>query len=119
MVAELLLKRTTAAAAARTYEPFLEKYPSVNSLAQATEEELAQDFKSIGLYAQRAKASTKLAQHLIEQEAGSIPSTLDGLSKAPGLGSYSAPGCVIVWVWQTRRSSGRQRSTSINASLSE
>ena len=89
MVAELLLKRTTAAAAARTYEPFLEKYPSVNSLAQATEEELAQDFKSVGLYAQRAKAVSKLAQHLTEQEAGSIPSTLDRLSKVPGLGAYS------------------------------
>ena len=89
MVAELLLKRTTAAAAARIYEPFLEKHPGVDALAQATEEDLAQDFKSVGLYAQRAKAVAKLAQHLIEREAGSIPSTLNRLSKVPGLGSYS------------------------------
>ena len=89
MVAELLLKRTTAAAAARTYEAFLEKYSDVNSLAQATEEELAQDFKSVGLYTQRAKTVVKLARYLIEQEAGSIPSTLDRLSRVPGLGSYS------------------------------
>ena len=90
MVAELLLKRTTAPAAARIYEHFLRKYPGVDALAQATEEELAQDFKPVGLYAQRAKAVTKLAQHLIAQEAGSIPSTLDRLIKTPGLGSYSA-----------------------------
>ncbi len=90
MVAELLLKRTTAAAAARIYEPFLRKYPGVYALAQATEEELTQDFKSVGLYTQRAKAVAKLAQHLIEQETGSIPNILDRLVKTPGLGNYSA-----------------------------
>lgn len=89
MVAELLLKRTTAASAARIYELFLRKYPGVDALAQATEEELAQDFKNVGLYAQRAKSVAKLSKYLIEHEAGSIPSTLDRLSKVPGLGSYS------------------------------
>ena len=90
LVAELLLKRTTATAAVRTYHAFLSKYPSVDILAQASEEELAQDFKSIGLYAQRARAASQLALYLIEEEAGSIPNTLDRLIKTPGLGNYSA-----------------------------
>ena len=90
MVAELLLKRTTAAAADHLYEEFLRKYPNIDALAQATEEELAQDFNSVGLYTQRAKAVAKLSEHLIEYEAGSTPHSLDRLSKVPGLGSYSA-----------------------------
>ena len=90
VVAELLLKRTTAAATAHVYEFFLWKYPNVDALALASEEELSQAFKSVGLYTQRAKAVGKLAQYLIEHEAGSIPNTLDQLIKVPGLGSYSA-----------------------------
>ena len=90
MIAELLLKRTTAAAAAQAFEFFLWKYPNIDALAQASEEELSQDFKSVGLYTQRAKAVGKLAQHLVEHEAGSIPDTLDKLMRVPGLGSYSA-----------------------------
>ena len=90
VVAELLLKRTTAAAAANIYEHFLMKYPTVGALAQATEEELVQDFRSIGLHTQRAEATVKLAQHLANNEAGVVPSTLDRLIKVPGIGGYSA-----------------------------
>ena len=90
MVAELLLKRTTATAAARTYKPFLTKYPHVEALAQATEEELCQDFKSVGLYAQRARTVAKLAQHLMGIEGGILPNTLEKLAVVPSIGDYSA-----------------------------
>ena len=90
LVAELLLKRTTAAAANHLYQGFLEKYPTVDDLAQSTEAELAHDLISVGLHIQRAKAVSKLAHYLIEHEAGSTPDTLDRLLKVPGIGSYSA-----------------------------
>ena len=90
MVAELLLKRTTATAVAHIYEHFLRKYPNVTTLAQATENNLIQDFKSIGLHTQRARSAVKLAQYLINFEANAVPSTFGRLTKVPGLGSYSA-----------------------------
>lgn len=90
MMAELLLKRTTAAAAARIYESFLHKYPTPARLAAASEEQLAQDLAPVGLNTQRAKAITKLARHLVENEAGKVPCTLERLLKVPGLGDYSA-----------------------------
>ena len=90
LVAEVLLKRTTASAVVRIYDAFLEKYPCIGVLAQATEEELTRDFYAVGLYKQRAKAVARLARHIIDLHGGSTPNTLSNLSRVPGLGSYSA-----------------------------
>jgi A/G-specific adenine glycosylase len=90
LIAELLLKRTTATSAARTYGPFLSQYPTLAHLASATEEGLARDLAPVGLYNQRAKALLKLAKYLMGHEAEALPSSLDRLLKVPGLGDYSA-----------------------------
>lgn len=90
LVAELLLKRTTAAAAARLYKPFLDKYPTPRHLAWATEQELTEDLAPVGLYTQRSKSIAKLASYLMEHEGGSVPASLGRLLKIPGLGDYGA-----------------------------
>ncbi len=90
LVAEILLKRTTATAAARVYEDFLNEFPSVKALADAPEESLAAALAKVGLQWQRARAIKALALHLMEAEGGEIPSNLDRLLKVPGLGEYSA-----------------------------
>lgn len=90
LVAELLLKRTTAAAAARVYDDFLRKFPTPAQLAAATEDELARDLAPVGLHLQRAKAIAELARYLIECESGSVPESLDRLLRVPGLGDYAA-----------------------------
>ena len=89
LVAELLLKRTTATAAAREYGPFLERYPTVGILALASEEELAQTLRPLGLSRQRASAVKQLAQTL-SKGAGVIPKSLTKLRALPSLGDYSA-----------------------------
>ncbi|MBA7480041.1 Endonuclease III [subsurface metagenome] len=90
LVAELLLKRTTATAAANTYDIFLKKYPTLLKLASATEEELALDLLPVGLYRQRARSISQMTRYLITNENGTIPSSLERLLKIPGLGDYSA-----------------------------
>lgn len=90
LVAELLLKRTTATAAANTYPVFFKKYPTLPHLATATEEELIKDLMPVGLYRQRAKAISRMTGYLMKNENGTIPNSLERLLKIPGLGSYSA-----------------------------
>lgn len=90
LVAELLLKRTTATAAANTYPVFFKKYPTLPHLATATEEELVKDLMPVGLYRQRAKAISRMTGYLMKNENGTIPNSLERLLKIPGLGSYSA-----------------------------
>ena len=89
LVAELLLKRTTATAAARAYTPFLEKYHSAQRLALATEKELSLALKPIGLSRQRAKAIHRLAQVLVQRFEG-VPNTFEQLCELPGVGDYAA-----------------------------
>lgn len=90
LAAELLLKRTTASAAARVYPLFVRRFPSVAALAEASQGELAQVLAPIGLNTQRAQAIAQLARYLIEQEDGTIPPTLSRLLAVPALGPYSA-----------------------------
>ena len=89
LVAELLLKRTTATAAARAYGPFIAKFPTVNLLALASEDEIAQLLKPIGLSRQRSRAIRTLATALVEHYDG-VPTTLKELCALPGIGDYAA-----------------------------
>ncbi len=90
LIAEILLKRTTATAAARVYEDFLHKFPSPQAINDTDEEELAQELSKVGLQWQRAKAVKALAGHLTEVQGGEIPCDLHLLLDIPGLGEYSA-----------------------------
>jgi len=90
LVAELLLKRTTATSAARVYEDFLQRFPSLQAIENGSEEQLAHVLSKVGLQWQRAKAIKELAKYLNEVEGGEAPSDLDRLLSVPGLGGYSA-----------------------------
>ena len=90
LLAELLLKRTTAAAAAKVYPRILSRFPSLASLSNASIQDLEEILAPIGLQVQRAKAIKALADHLNFEHGGVIPSTFQGLSESPGLGPYSA-----------------------------
>lgn len=90
LVAEILLKRTTATAVARIYSNFLVQYPTLEELEKATEEELLIILEPIGLYRQRSRDFRKITRHLTMHENGTIPDSLDKLLEVPGLGAYSA-----------------------------
>ena len=89
LVAELLLKRTTATAAARLYGPFMDKYPSISDLANASEYGLTETLVPVGLSRQRARAIRQLAFALTRQH-GNIPNSIDMLCALPGIGDYAA-----------------------------
>ena len=90
LVVELLLKRTTATAAARVYEDFLARFPSLQDVASAPDEELVRALSSVGLQRQRARSMKHLAAWLLSKHDGGIPSDLEDLLQVPGLGDYSA-----------------------------
>ncbi len=90
LVAEVLLKRTTARAAARAYPQFLARFPDVASLANAETADLEGALAGVGLYNQRARAFKEMAAHLREQHAGAVPDDLARLSRVPHVGPYTA-----------------------------
>ena len=90
LIAELLLKRTTAKSAARVYESFLIRFPTLRDIAMASEGELTLALSGVGLQNQRARAIKRLAEWLLSKHDGRIPGNLQDLMEVPGLGSYSA-----------------------------
>jgi A/G-specific adenine glycosylase len=90
LIAEILLKRTTASAVSRIYLSFLQEFPSSQALYLAYESEIAIFLSGIGLQQQRAKLLKEIADYLTRQERGSIPSKLTDLLNIPGVGDYTA-----------------------------
>lgn len=67
---------------------FFEAYPTMNALSKATPEDLQRYLSSVRNFGNKTKWLVKLAQMVGEDE--NIPTTLDGLTKLPGLGRKSA-----------------------------
>ena len=90
LVAELLLKRTTATAAARVYECFLRRFPTPLHVTSTPDEVLVEALSTVGLQRQRARSIKHLARWLLLKHDGAIPSDYESLLEVPGLGEYSA-----------------------------
>ena len=88
-VAEVLLQRTRTGQAAPVYENFIRKFPTIQSLANATDDEIMQVIKPLGL-AYRAGRLKRAASILVERYGGRFPEELNELVKLPGVGSYIA-----------------------------
>jgi len=88
-VAEVLLQRTRTQQVVPVYENFIKKFPTIQSLANATDDEIMQVIKPLGL-AYRARRLKKVANILVERYGGRFPEELDELLKLPGVGNYIA-----------------------------
>lgn len=86
-ISEVMLQQTRAAAVIPYYERFLVRFPSVQTLAEATEADLLQAWSGLGYYS-RARNVQKAAQEI--HELGEFPSTYEGIRRLPGVGDYTA-----------------------------
>jgi A/G-specific adenine glycosylase len=89
LVAELLLRRTTASAVKRIYEPFIEKYPSLKQLSEADQAILKDDLKTIGYQQFRSSFFKDIASSLL-LIFGSIPDSFEELLSVKQVGLYTA-----------------------------
>lgn len=87
IISEVLLQRTKAETIAKFFPVFIKKYPSWRKLALATEEELQDSLKPIGLYRQRGTRMFKLAQE-IKKRNGRFPANRSDVEDFPMMGQY-------------------------------
>ena len=90
LIAEILLKKTTAGAVERFIPVFLARYPDPCSINKSTVEELKDLLAPLGLSMQRAVQIKNLAGALIRDHKGQVPSQLTQLLELPGVGPYIA-----------------------------
>lgn len=89
-IAVLLSAQTTDQAVNKVTSVLFKKYPTLESLAEASEEEIGEIIHSIGLYKNKAKAIKGLANVLLTKYDGKLPSDKNELVTLPGIGNKSA-----------------------------
>lgn len=99
LIAEILLKKTSANVVDQFLPCFLERYSNVYALNNATLEELEEFLAPLGLSAQRGKQLKNLAQALVESHGGIVPNERDKLLQLPGIGEYTA-GAVLSFAYR-------------------
>ena len=88
-LAEMLLVRTRTDVVARLFEQIYTRYPTIDALAEANEEDLRQLLRPLGLL-KRVPSLINAAQYIREYHNGEIPREVENLIKIPGVGPYTA-----------------------------
>lgn len=88
LVSEMMLQQTTVETVLGYYGRFLERFPDVQTLAAAGEEDVLDAWKGLGYYS-RARNLHRLAKQ-VAAEGGTFPDALEGWRKLPGVGPYIA-----------------------------
>jgi A/G-specific adenine glycosylase len=86
-LAEIMLQQTTVPHAAPYFETFTTRWPTVEALAAARDEDVMQAWAGLGYYA-RARNLLKCAREVAA--LGGFPRTEAGLRALPGIGPYTA-----------------------------
>ncbi len=94
-VAEVMLQQTTVKAATPYYEAFLERFPTLQALAEEPEEEVLGAWSGLGYY-HRARNLHRGAQHVAERHGGRFPRTLEAALAVPGVGLYTASAILSI-----------------------
>ncbi len=89
LVSELMLQQTQVSRVVEKFEPFLDRFPSVTALADATEDEVLAAWSGLGYY-RRARLLHACAKAIVELHNGIVPESLEDLLKLPGIGRYTA-----------------------------
>lgn len=78
--------------------PLFEAYPTPESMARATEEELFTYIKSVSYPNNKTRSLLGAARTLVEEFGGEVPDNIDDLLKIPGVGRKTA-NVMLAVVW--------------------
>lgn len=90
LVATILSAQTTDVQVNKVTKALFPKYPSAKELSLASQSELEEDIKTIGLYKNKSKNLIKTGKLLMEKYNGQIPSSREELMELAGVGRKTA-----------------------------
>jgi len=85
-VSEIMLQQTQVATVIPFYERWMQRFPTVESLAKADEQEVLSHWQGLGYY-RRCRMLQAGARHVLEH---GTPASLDDWLAVPGIGRYTA-----------------------------
>jgi len=96
-LSEIMLQQTQVATVIPYYQRFVEHFPSVATLAAASEEQVLAHWSGLGYYA-RGRNLHRAAQQIMLLHAGQFPSHFDDILALPGIGrSTAAAICALAF----------------------
>ncbi len=84
-----MLQQTTFSSALPYYKAFLKKFPTVQALAQASEEQVLKAWEGLGYYA-RARSLHRAARQIVASGKALWPQNAEEWKAVPGVGPYTA-----------------------------
>lgn len=99
-ISEVMLQQTRAAVVVEYYHRWMERFPSVEKLAEASLEEVTKAWEGLGYYA-RARRLHLAARYFVEHHGGKIPEKREELERVAGLGPYTV-GAILSFAFHKR-----------------
>ena len=94
-LSEIMLQQTTVPVVAGYFQRFLERWPTLEALAQAELDEILHAWQGLGYYA-RARNLHACAQRLLADHGGRFPTEEKALRALPGIGRYTAAAIAAI-----------------------
>lgn len=88
-VAEVMLQQTRVETVIPYFEEWMNRFPSAQALAEASEQAVLNVWEGLGYYS-RARNLHKAAQVIVNEYDGNLPRSAAELRKLPGVGRYTA-----------------------------
>ena len=88
-VSEIMLQQTQAVTVIPYFRRFIERFPTIQTLAEAPLDDVLKLWEGLGYYA-RARNLHRAAQQVVAEHGGQWPDTAEGLRQLPGIGAYTA-----------------------------
>ena len=86
-LSEIILQQTQVKQGWEYWERFMRRWPTVEALAAATEDEVLREWQGLGYYS-RARNLHYAARQIVAR--GSFPNTIEDIKKLKGVGDYTA-----------------------------
>lgn len=88
-LSEIILQQTRVAQGTEYYNQFCKTFPNIESLANATEQEVLRLWQGLGYYS-RARNLHHSARYIVNELNGRFPNNYNDLLKLKGVGEYTA-----------------------------
>ena len=92
-LSEVMLQQTTVVAVTPRFERFVARWPTIEAMASAADEDILQEWAGLGYYA-RARNLIACAREVAR--LGGFPTAAGELRKLPGIGAYTAAAIAAI-----------------------
>ena len=88
-ISEIMLQQTQVATVIPYYARFLESFPNIEALADASEQDVLRRWEGLGYY-RRPRQLHRAARIIVQEHRGVFPRDFQAIRSLPGVGRYTA-----------------------------